>query len=296
MPSVPTRFCQPREPVLRLFVDDTAFAATVVSFDARRAYVRSEAGPSENAVLAANWGGAGRIQLEVVVERASEPGPDGRRNLVLGLRRAASHESAAALRRFIRVRLGGDPHAFAFQKRGEVWWVALRDDLEAAPKPGGAPTEPVGPPARIAGTRQEKAPPLETGRPATTVDGLRAYLQSVDCNVGVYVNVPCAYLVAGAPYWGRALRLNDRFLQVNTGNVVPGLGVRLRCDLTVELDGVKRGVSIFGIMTQRKDPPPGTMYKASLMVRLARIDEGDSPGLLIELLDNARKNKERPQE
>ncbi len=112
---------------------------------------------------------------------------------------------------------------------------------------------------------------------------LRAWFKEI-ARVAVYLNIPCAYTVAGAMYWGRALRLNDRFLQVNTAQVVPGLGVRIRCDLTIEIDELRRPVSLFGIMNQKKDPPGGSTYKAQLGVRFNKIDEGGSPGLLLEYL------------
>ena len=138
----------------------------------------------------------------------------------------------------------------------------------------------------------EPAPPLETNYPATTVPELADWFRKRDeSRMAAYLNVPCAYVVAGGRYWGRALRLNERWLNVNTSSVLPGFGVRLRCDLTLEIEGIKRPVSIFGTMGRKLDPPAGSTYTSAMAIRIRTIDEGNNPGLLIYYLEYLEQHK-----
>ncbi len=239
-------------------------------------------------MLALDLSGPGRLRLDTTVSQVSEPAPDNMVSVTADLTRVTSYESAAAASRFVSSRLSLSAAQYPAKQAGATWWVALTEEAQT---PQARPFK--GPAPRVAGQQalEAPAPPLDTGRPVTTVPLLREFFASIP-QIAVYLNIPCAYTVAGAMYWGRALRLNDRFIQVNTAQVLPGLGVRLRCDLTVELDGHKRPVSLFGILSQKKDPPGGSTYKATLSVRIQRIDEGDSPGLLIEYLTRHQTDDE----
>lgn len=279
MRAMSVRSAQLREPVLRIRVGpDSTIAARITSFEGLTLWARATEGLVAGDVYSAEWSGTGRIQLELQAVSLSALGPDGQQSISLQIRRAGSFESAQGLRSFLASRLGITDQPIVLV--GAVHWVHFLAG-------GNIVAEEV----RVSGSATEACEPLETGREPTTVDGLRDYLHASNASIGMVINVPCAYLVAGSPYWGRALRINDRFLQVNTSNVVPGLGVRLRCDLTVEIDDIKRPLSIFGSMTQKKDPPQGGLYKATLMIRLNRIDEGQSPGLLLELLERSRRDR-----
>lgn len=241
--------------------------------------------------------------MDAAVDNVSAVAPDGRCGIRLALRAACTTESADALRRFAVGWLGRAAPDVEAPSRG-FWWMPFTEDAEAprlpaqpqsartaTPKkaaPTPAATGSRGPPPRVAGQRvgQPAAEALATGLPPTTLERLRGYFASIGkARVGIYLNTPCAYNAAGAQYWGRALRLNDRWLQINTNSVLPGLSTRLRCDLTVELDGTRRPVSIHGIMARKLDPPPGSTWKGGLAVRIQSIDEGESPGLLIRFLE-----------
>ena len=65
----------------------------------------------------------------------------------------------------------------------------------------------------------------------------------------------------------------------------------MRADVTLELDEVKRAVSIHGVMSRKKDLPPGGAYKATVALMIRDIDEGDSPGLLRLWLDRHMAEK-----
>lgn len=286
------RATQLREPGLRIKHGDVSAFLSVFSFDRGELFVRGATPACAiGDVCELEWTGPGRLLIEARIERCTPIAPDGLRGLTLSMRRVTSRASEASARHFVQAQLGIADPTLTSGREGGTWWIALRP--EAAPPLEPAPRAFKGPPPRVAGQQATAAlpPPLETGRPATTVAILRDYFQSGPHRVGMYLNVPCAYTVAGAQYWGRALRLNDRFVQINTATVVPGLGVRIRVDLTAEIDGVRRPASVFGIMSQKKDPPGGSTYKATLQVRVGDIDEGDSPGLLIALLERKAAEK-----
>lgn len=294
MPCVAVRSAHLNPPSLRFIVGGGPTQARIVSLEGSTAYVRLGTPPEPGQSLEADWTGPGRFKLSFVVDHVTPPAPDGASLCRLTIRRLTSLDGEDHARAFLTSRLGVPATDFAITRTGQSWWAQLTDEPDAAPEEV-APTSPEfkGPPPRVSGQRAtEEAPQgLDTGREATTVEGLQAFFVDSGQRVGTYLNVPCSYTVAGAQYWGRALRLNDRFVQVNTASVVPGLGVRMRCDLTLEVDSVRRPVSLYGILSQKKDPPSGAAYKASLLLRYNRIDEGDSPGLLIEFL--ARKAREK---
>ena len=245
------------------------------------AFVRAKVAPGIGESLELRWPGAGRVRLQTRVRTVSLEGADGRYGIGLALLRVDSEEGQEAVTRFVRCQLG-----LELGRRSRAvgrWWLALTED---APLPVGAALSSSARP-KVAGVRvsQEKSPPLDTGLPATTPDRLQEFFEKGPrSRVGVYLNVPCAYFVAGAQYWGRALRMNDRWLQVNTNSVVPGLGVRLRCDLTLEIDGVPRAVSVKGVNARKLDPPAGSTWKGTLGVRITDVDEGESPGLLLHYI------------
>ena len=195
--------------------------------------------------------------------------------------KAASAESQTALTAFAQSWLRLEPTSV--DQRGSTF-VALFGDAEPEPASPAGDEAPEfrGPPPKVAGQKADDAPApaLETGLPATTPESLAELLIETDNRIGAYLNVQCAYAVSGAQYWGRALKLNDRWLQVNTASVIPGMGVRTRVDLTLELDGVRRPVSLHGVISKKQMAPPGSSYKASLGIRYNSIDEGESPGLL----------------
>ena len=162
-------------------------------------------------------------------------------------------------------------------KTGPTWWMTF-----VAPDP--ADLDSAGTDA--ATDALPDTPPLVTGLPATTPALLREWLQGGESRsaVGAYLNLRCAYFASGGRYWGRALKLNERLMLINTNAVVPGLGVRLKVEIMVELDDVTRVVTIGGIMSRRQDPPAGSAYSASMAIKVQSIDEGSSPGLLIHYL------------
>ncbi|MFT7621340.1 MAG: hypothetical protein ACI9WU_000501 [Myxococcota bacterium] len=295
---------QPEAPVMRIRLGAEEADVSAVVFTARSAEGRvAEAiAPGRYPAL---WTGPGQILFQVEVKRCSL-GPDRGLLAQLKLHRIGSFEGAEALKTFLLNHLKLDQPPEPTQQ-GKAWWhtVAaapspLVKPLKAAPStrvgapPSGAEPTLAGAtsqPLRVSG-HQPAAAALETGRPPTTVEGLREWLQASGDGIGRYINAPCCYLVGGSPYWGRATRINDRFLHFSTANVVPGLGVRIRCDLTLDIGGVKRPVAIHGIVTQKKDAQRAAMYKASLAVRINGIDEGISPGLLLEYLQLSSRSNE----
>jgi hypothetical protein len=259
-------------------------------FDGEHAFVRVRANLSTGASLRCEWTGPGRIVLDVTLEDQSDTGPDKRRLVRLRIQRVTSAESALALEHFMRAYLRRTEWPDISQT-GATWSLSLSKNHGTAPQ-----VEFRGPPPRVAGVGAtvEAPPPLETGKPETTVARLRTYFEnSAESKVGMYLNIPTSYSVAGAQYWGRALRVNERWLQINTSSVLPGLGVRMRADLTTTVNGDRRPVSIFGVMSRRAEAPPGGTFKATLSLRINRIDEGDSPGLLLYFLELVREAKAR---
>ena len=224
------------------------------------------------------WMGPGGIRLEGACQSVSTKSPDGWCTCALRTTRVSARESQNALRWYLKT-----VHDLESSERpetmGAFWTVKLGDDATTTRVT--QPTVRSGPAMKIAGLKANEAPatPLKTGYQATQASDILQLLETHDSKVGVYLNVPCAYIVAGAAYWGRALRLNDRWLQINTNAVIPGLGVRMRADVTLELAGVKRAVSVYGVMSRKKDLPPGGAYKATVALMIREIDEGDSPGL-----------------
>ncbi len=304
-----TRTHHPGEPGLEYESGGHPNTADLMSASASTLFVRTSGEVEVGTLLSLDWTGPGQLQLETRVRRASPLAPDGRRGVLLDVRRVSSEEGAEVLNRFLRGWMGREAEAVLGGEE-QIWWVGLVDDVAppvrrpprpvpaSTPKPTIA-TAPAparrGPPMKIAGLNAS-GPPLDTGLPPTTLDSLRAYFESTDRGrIGVYLNIPCAYSMAGAQYWGRALRLNARWLQVNSNSVIPGLGTRIRCDLTLDLEGVRRAVSINGIMTRRLNPQGGT-YKGGLAVRIQGLDEGDSPGLLIRFLQAQAVEKDERDE
>jgi hypothetical protein len=213
-----------------------------------------------------------------------------------------SRESAGALKAFVQGALGLAIEQ-PLENKGSLWSLLFEAQSEKENKGSFTsllpPSEPsTGPPVAVVGTKrdEEAVPPLVTGYEPTTLTRLGEWFAGQsDSKVAAYLNVPCAYVVAGGRYWGRALRINERWLNVNTSTAVPGLGVRLRCDLSLELDGLKRAVSISGTVGRKLDPPAGSSYTGAMVVRIRIIDEGDSPGLLIYFLEHLARIKSESQ-
>lgn len=271
-----------RAPGFYLQSDSGRPGALLVSAEDGQLWLRCQTTPESDQRLTLDWTGPGRIRLVAEVAAVSPEGADGSVGVRVVPILAASVESQAALEGFAQRWLRLEPTTV--DQRGSTW-TALFGDAEVdsvSPASGDPTAEFRGPPPKVAGQKADDAPapPLDTGLPATTPELLSQLLVDTKNRVGAYLNVQCAYAVSGAQYWGRALKLNDRWLQVNTASVVPGMGVRTRVDLTLELDGVRRAVSVYGVIAKKQMAPPGSSYKASLGVRYNRIDEGDSPGVL----------------
>jgi len=257
----------------------------VISLNPTSMFVRSSRAPDTATPVTLVFRDGFDMELLGSVRAMHGPAPDGRYSVIFDLLRVTSADGRIEVREFVRHRLGYSSAPTA-RNTGQQWWIALVPEGE--PEAVGPPPERVGPVAVAAGHRADDTPPpsLQTGYSATTVAALRQFFdERAESKVGAYLNVPCAYIVAGTRYWGRALRFNDRWLNINTNSVVPGLGVRLRCDLTLEIDGIKRVCSIKGIMNRKLTPPAGSAYTGALGVRINDIDEGESPGLLLYFLD-----------
>ena len=242
--------------------------------------------------LTLQWTGPGAFMLEAAVTDVAQPAPDGRAGVHLQVRRVTSRAGEAPLRRFAARWLAlAEP--LALHRTGAAWVLEL--------EPGSDEPTDIAGPSRIGGAlavsglsaTAAPTPPLDTGRPPTTLAALEAFFQSGDplLRAGVYLNIPAAYWIAGAKYWGRANRLSDRWLSINTSVVVPGLGVRIRCDLTVDVDEHRRALSVYGVMSRRQDAPQGSTYRTKMMVRVTAIDEGESPGLLAAYLEKVAAEK-----
>ena len=65
----------------------------------------------------------------------------------------------------------------------------------------------------------------------------------------------------------------------------------MRADVTLEIDGVKRAVSVHGVMSRKKELAPGGAYKATVALMIRDIDEGESPGLLRYWLEKHIKER-----
>ncbi|MFT5432733.1 MAG: hypothetical protein ACI9OJ_003435 [Myxococcota bacterium] len=292
-PSMVTRANKGFRPGLRIQAGSRVLFGQSPTFDGEHAFVRAPGSLSTGANLRCEWTGPGRIFLDATVEDQSDTGPDERRLVRLRIQRVTSAESTRALEHFMRAYLRRTEWADVSQA-GATWSVTI--GLSEGPVPQ---AEFRGPAPRVAGigATVEAPPPLDTGKPETTVARLRTYFDvSAESKVGMYLNIPTSYSVAGAQYWGRALRINDRWLQINTSSVLPGLGVRMRADLTTTVDGDRRPVSIFGVMSRRAEALLGGTFKATLSLRINRIDEGDSPGLLLHFLELIREAKAQRDE
>lgn len=283
------RSVQRRPPVVRFQADGRYVLADVVDLSATHLYVRCAVRPPSDRPVAFEWGGAARTTLTGRVVSVAEAAPDGRHGLLVELSECSSLDGAEQLSDFVRRRLGL-LNADTPTPSGATYKVRLRADSGEAAAP--AHKQPA---LRSAGVSVLEAPdPLVTGRGPTTVDALQATLDAAGHKLGLYVNAPCAYWLSGAQYWGRAVRVSDRWVQVNTNAVVPGLGVRIRCDITTELDGARRPVGIYGVLGKRQELGTGGPYKAQLWVSVQSIDEAESPGLLAVWLERvARERRER---
>lgn len=262
---------------------------------AQSLFLRSPSPVPVNTSVDITWSGPGGIRLEGLCQQLGVQAPDGSYTCQFRILSVASREGREALEWYLRTELDLAVTQ-APVTRGAFWEVTLapteRSEASHSAK------SPRGPAVRIAGLRADSpvADPFDTGYGATTTDDIQRVLEANHSKVGVYLNVPCAYIVAGASYWGRALRINDRWLQINTNAVVPGLGVRMRADLTLELDGVKRAACIHGVMSRKKDLPSGGAYKATIALMIRKIDEGDSAGLLRYWLERHVEERSRSTE
>jgi hypothetical protein len=261
-------------------------------------HAQSEYTPTPEDSFVLRWNGSGRITVKARLTQCQATAPDGLTRLAFQIQEVHSSESVHALNSFVRGFLGFE-YEQAVETSGNRFTLCLEPTIDSAienklktqnPNIDFASKLSV----KIMNQKNdnETTPPLETDFPATTVPGLADWFSKRDeSRMAAYLNVPCAYVVAGGRYWGRALRLNERWLNVNTSSVLPGFGVRLRCDLTLELEGIKRPVSIFGTMGRKLDPPAGSTYTGAMAIRIRTIDEGNNPGLLIYYLEYLEQNK-----
>ena len=276
--GVSARNIQSRRFGYRLTHDGTYCEARPLIVSAPTLFLRVSRQLPVNATVDLEWAGPGGIRLEGTCQQIGAQAPDGWFTCEIRLCRVAARESQHALQWFLQTELNFET-SLRPESEGAFWAIAL-DGVEDASKKQQAPVR-TGPAVKIAGqsANTPHVPPLKTGYGPTSTDDILQLLEKYESKVGVYLNVPCAYIVAGASYWGRALRLNERWLQINTNAVVPGLGVRIRSDVTLEIDGVKRAVSVHGVMSRKKELPSGGAYKATVALMIRDIDEGDSPGL-----------------
>ncbi len=276
-----------RLPALRFQQDGRFVLADVVSIDQGAVFLRTTERLKEGSPFTADWSGAGRLSVAGRVETVADAAPDGRHGVLVRITDVTSQDGRDALSQFVRARLDvrGAPAPVA---AGAGYRIRFEGD-------GPVAALPKGPAMRVAGTTSTPAGPLVTGRPETTPEIIATTLEQLGTKIGMFLNVPCAYWVTGAQYWGRALRISERWLQVNTNAVVPGLGVKMRCDLTLVFpgesenpsDAIRHAVAIYGVLGRKIDDPPGGTFKAQLWVTVQRIDEGESPGLLALWLEKA---------
>ncbi len=278
------RIVQRRNPAVRFQTDGRYVLADVVELVGPRLFLRCAVRPPVERVVAFEWAGAGRTVLSGRVLSVGEAAPDGRHGVMIDVVEVSSQDGADALVAFVTQRLGVEPP----EPPGAAG-AGYRVRFQTLPEEAPAYKQPA---LRVAGVSvAAQAAPLVTGRPATTPESLQAALEAMGHKLGMYVSVPCAYWVGGAQYWGRAVRVSDRWVQVNTNVVVPGLGVRMRCDLTSEIDGVRRPVGIHGVLGKRQDLSSGGPYKAQLWVNVQSIDEAESPGLLLAWLERVSRER-----
>jgi hypothetical protein len=285
-----------KAPAVDFEIEGRSIRALVWFASGRLIHLRSAVVPGPGSTVSLNWNVPGRIRADARLISHSAVAPDGTFRVSFELIRLVSSEGVDALKSFAKGPLGmselpkavraGSLWSYKFAAMPEVE-PALASEIESVEELRGAEALAAGPPSS-----DPDAPPLEIGREATTVAVLGQWFRAKEgTSLAVYLNLPCAYVVAGRQYWGRALRLNERWLNVNTSSTLPGLGVRLRCDLTLDLDGVERVVSIRGSMGRKLDPPAGSTYTGAMAIRISAIDEGSSPGLLIHFLE--RQERER---
>lgn len=289
-----------RLPSLRFQRDGRFLLADVVSLDGNVVFFRTTERLKEGSSFSADWSGAGRLTVSGRVESVADAAPDGRHGVLVRLTDVASQDGRDAVTQFVRARLDVKG-ALAPSAAGAGYRICFEADEPKAPVSKG-------PAMRVAGTTSTPAGPLVTGRPATTPEVVAATLEQLGTKIGMFLNVPCAYWVTGAQYWGRALRISERWLQVNTNAVVPGLGVKMRCDLTLVFpgesenpsDAVRHAIAVYGVLGRKVDDPPGGSFKAQLWITVQRIDEGESPGLLALWLEKAfhhrRDRGEEPEQ
>lgn len=274
-----------RLPALRFQVDGRYVLADVVELSGTTAFIRSAEKPLAGRPVVFEWAGAARHTLVATVRHVSEAAPDGRYGIALDLLEITSQEGAEAPAELARRRFGLVDLA-PVRSAGAVWSLRVAGGPVAAAPVRAAPA------MRLAGGATAAiAPPLITGLAATTPERVGTLLESLGAKIGLYINAQCAYWVAGAQYWGKATRVSDRWLQVTTNNVVPGLGVKIRCDLTIDLDGEKRPVAVHGIVGRKQDGPTNGPYKALLWVAMHSLDEGASPGLFAVWLERVFRER-----
>ena len=273
-----------RLPALRFQVDGRHALADLVDLHGTSAFIRTAERPPLDRPVVFEWAGAARYALVGRVLSVAEAAPDGRYGIQLELTELTSQEGPEALVDLARRRLDLDPPSPP-RAAGAHWSLKLTIEADATP-------ERQAPAMRVAGgITSVPVAALETGRPPTTPELVADMLESLGTKIGMYLNVPCAYWVAGAQYWGRAIRISDRWLQLKTSTVVPGLGVRMRCDVTLDLDGIRRPIAVHGVLGRRQDGPAHGTYKAELWVSMQSIEEGNSPGLLAVWLERTFRER-----
>jgi hypothetical protein len=274
-----------RPPGVRFQIGDRYISGDVVIWAGESAVFRVHESADLDKEITLDWTGPGRIRLDGTVAQITGPAPDRLFAMTVTLNRVTSLESGAAAFHFVRQVLGlnADHKPTA---SGSTWWVPVGNGTATITS------------ERSTGTGSNGLPSSQNNQQSgTTLENLRAFFDPASGRQisGTTINAPCKYRVSGGEYVGRISQISDRWLNINTKSIVPGLGVHVTCNFELTHRDKICVFEVTGVMSRKKDAPGGGAYTTTLGLRISSIDEGDSPGLLLPALEEleSRPRSER---
>ncbi|NUN15844.1 MAG: hypothetical protein HUU55_19640 [Myxococcales bacterium] len=123
--------------------------------------------------------------------------------------------------------------------------------------------------------------------PKLTESDLLAFFQTRSNGhaISVYLKTTVTYLTNSVPFHGRAVRINEVELIVNTNLALPGLGQQTMVQIPVTVDGIRSYVVVRGSVQRRSDQREDAVWKGRFDLRIFDVEEIEFPGIFFKFLE-----------